>query len=285
MKSTPLAIPVATLLMTVPGHEAGAAVLFADPFGGTAGQTITAYDSDYTETNPAQTVYNTIASPGLTYSGLATGGLSANIGGSNAAYQGTIITKWTNDADFTDVTSSQAMYFSFLLNIPATTDLTTGGILGIQFQLSGQRDIKVGVANNGGNLYLGGSRNSTGAWTNYNVNPLVGTTMLVVGSIPAIPDTGYTNPTISLYLNPMDLTTQPGTATATFSGGNTNDGTNLTALSLLSIKAGATNARSFGYIDEVRFGTTWADVVPPIPEPAPALLGGIGLLALLRRRR
>ncbi len=107
----------------------------------------------------------------------------------------------------------------------------------------------------------------------------------MVGSIPAIPDTGYTNPTISLYLNPMDLTSQPDTATATFSGGNTNDGTNLTALSLLSIKAGATNARSFGYIDEVRFGTTWADVVPPIPEPTPALLGGIGLLLALPRRR
>jgi hypothetical protein len=36
-------------------------------------------------------------------------------------------------------------------------------------------------------------------------------------------------------------------------------------------------------LDEIRFGTTQADVL--IPEPSSALLGGLGLLVLLRRRR
>ncbi len=37
-------------------------------------------------------------------------------------------------------------------------------------------------------------------------------------------------------------------------------------------------------IDEIRFGTTLASV-GVIPEPSTALLGGLGFLALLRRRR
>lgn len=37
-------------------------------------------------------------------------------------------------------------------------------------------------------------------------------------------------------------------------------------------------------LDEIRFGVSAADVMP-IPEPSAALLGGLGLLALLRRRR
>ena len=37
-------------------------------------------------------------------------------------------------------------------------------------------------------------------------------------------------------------------------------------------------------IDEIRLGQTWLDVTS-IPEPSTALLGGLGLLALLRRRR
>ena len=37
-------------------------------------------------------------------------------------------------------------------------------------------------------------------------------------------------------------------------------------------------------IDEIRLGQTWLDVTS-VPEPTAALLGGLGLLALLRRRR
>jgi len=36
--------------------------------------------------------------------------------------------------------------------------------------------------------------------------------------------------------------------------------------------------------DEIRFGATFADV-SPVPEPSAALLGALGVLALLRRRR
>ena len=37
-------------------------------------------------------------------------------------------------------------------------------------------------------------------------------------------------------------------------------------------------------VDNLRVGTTWADVTP-VPEPAAAVLGGVGLLVLLLWRR
>ena len=45
------------------------------------------------------------------------------------------------------------------------------------------------------------------------------------------------------------------------------------------------NSGSAQIYDEIRFGASFADVVVAVPEPRAALLGGLGLLALLRRRR
>ena len=39
-----------------------------------------------------------------------------------------------------------------------------------------------------------------------------------------------------------------------------------------------------GYVDEIRFATTWAEAAP-VPEPATLCLLGLGGLALVRRRR
>lgn len=52
----------------------------------------------------------------------------------------------------------------------------------------------------------------------------------------------------------------------------------------LQLKVGGPNG-NYPAIDEIRVGETWADVTGVIPEPSSALLGGLGLLALLRRRR
>ena len=47
------------------------------------------------------------------------------------------------------------------------------------------------------------------------------------------------------------------------------------------------NGSGGGELDAIRLGTTWTDVtgVTVVPEASSALLGGLGLLALLRRRR
>ncbi len=70
---------------------------------------------------------------------------------------------------------------------------------------------------------------------------------------------------------------------AAFDSGNTSatyaDGIDASELDLLVINQG----RFENALDEIRVGTTFDAVV--IPEPTTALLGSIGLLALLRRRR
>jgi hypothetical protein len=86
--------------------------------------------------------------------------------------------------------------------------------------------------------------------------------------------------TVSLWLgatgSPVDVS---GTAVATASGLNL---ANLQGIRINGADFGGTGvAQSF---DNLIIGTTMFDV-DAIPEPSSALLGGLGLLALLRRRR
>jgi hypothetical protein len=93
-------------------------------------------------------------------------------------------------------------------------------------------------------------------------------------------DFGATD-TVSLFLNPTVGGTE-GTASATMT---TPAGETLIFSSFatfLGYNAGV------NFTDEIRFGSTWADVTPGvIPEPSTymMLLGGAGALMLLRRRR
>lgn len=71
-----------------------------------------------------------------------------------------------------------------------------------------------------------------------------------------------------------------GAAMASFSGTSTSTGSRVP--DNLLFKTGSSLANS--QFDEVRIGDSYASVAA-IPEPRAALLGGLGLLALLRRRR
>lgn len=81
---------------------------------------------------------------------------------------------------------------------------------------------------------------------------------------------------LTMWVDP-DLSGGPGSDP---SGGVSVTGLNLVAINNFRVGSGA-GGNSF---DEIRFGTTLADV-GVIPEPGSALLGGLGLMALLRRRR
>jgi hypothetical protein len=87
--------------------------------------------------------------------------------------------------------------------------------------------------------------------------------------------------TTSLYVNPT-LASEPGSAAIT--------GTRPTfTFNRIRLEGGLGNSSiRAGELDEIRIGTTWADVTPasPIPEPASlAVLGMISGMALLRRSR
>jgi hypothetical protein len=86
---------------------------------------------------------------------------------------------------------------------------------------------------------------------------------------------------MDLWINPSSSSYGGTAPTVTFSS---TAGTDTTA-AWTTFVIDPANAGTSGFFDELRVGTTWAEVVPAIPEPRAALLGGLGLLALLRRRR
>ena len=99
------------------------------------------------------------------------------------------------------------------------------------------------------------------------------TLMLVAGRFTW----GATSDTLDVYSVGTDLTL---TLTSTRTTAANYDQTLFDTISIGS-KASGTNLHLF---DEIRFGATMNDVLP-IPEPSAALLGGLGFLALFRRRR
>lgn len=147
---------------------------------------------------------------------------------------------------------------------------TTGGSVQSQFAQAGGANVNLAYASNGtffasGNGTIGG------------VNTMIGTP---VGSNFYVMAFDLDAGTMSAWYNP-DLAA-PGGADATYS----NIGLSTVTLDRLQLVfASAPNNFRF---DEVRVGTSFAEVTPftPIPEPTSAamLLGGMGLLALRRRR-
>lgn len=93
-----------------------------------------------------------------------------------------------------------------------------------------------------------------------------------------------TTDTVSLYLNPTVGGTEPGSVSASLT---TPAGEKLIFSSFATFLGYNSNSN---FIDEVRFGSTWADVTPAIaaiPEPSTFafLIGAFGLVAASTRRR
>jgi hypothetical protein len=101
------------------------------------------------------------------------------------------------------------------------------------------------------------------------------------------------NATVNLFVVKFDLSAAAGADNITVwlnptlgagdpSGGMAVTGTDMT-FDTLGIADYAANSAKW---DEIRWGTSFNDVTTaPIPEPSATILGGLGMLALLRRRR
>ncbi len=102
-----------------------------------------------------------------------------------------------------------------------------------------------------------------------------GTTRLIVGHIEW--GESGANDTLSLYAPGTDMVLGSAFSTASFID-------NQSVYDTLTFTARNNSSTEHTTIDEIRFGATLADVTP-VPEPSAALLGAVGALLLLRRRK
>ncbi len=214
----------------------------------------------------------------------ATSGGSYSYGGKQATYLLPIGAR----------SAGTTLYYSMLLQVSDITGLTTttGGIIaGFSNLASGSMvnpptSISALFAEAGadaGTFRLSVERNATPTSTNYSSEIPLGNTVFVVVAHQIVSSTN--NDVVSLWINPDVSTLGATPPTPTIQGVSTGGDANLSTGSFILYQRGS-NPAQFGNTgvtaDEIRIGTTWADVT--LPEPASVGFVVIGLAAMARRR-
>lgn len=214
----------------------------------------------------------TVASPGLAYVDSTLAQLSS--------------TGNRLDSDLSDNTS-----FASFRNLGNSYD-TNGQTIYISFlarmdeNVAGPRNRFAGVSlmGSGGEHFFMGAGGGSGTWGIDNKQSIANSSAAVTNLTLLVYRLDYTtgNPTsgtTSLFINP-DLANMPAVADVTLA--------NAPAFSFdqIRVHAGGFGENSLNEfeVDEIRIGTTWADVTP-VPEPMAATLFGAGLSGLALRRR
>lgn len=287
MKSkTRLRMAAFPLLAVLSSSLAQAAVLSHDSFSGyTAGElpfttspAVTGYtgnwtDIDFGDQEPAITTGSLVYADGL-YAGSSGDKVSVPVnpgGGEIDANDSGRVYRLLDSTLTVTGTTAGVLYMSFLFQSGQETGATTYQMLSLYNTSTSDanRNFDAGLTTNGG---------QTG--TSYNF-----------GADNAYTSTGVAaNTTVHLFVVKFDLSAtalsdsvtvwvDPTLGFGDAAGGTTVSGKDFTwdRLALSDYDGNSANW------DEIRFGTDFNAVT--IPEPGAALLGGLGMLALLRRRR
>lgn len=278
------ALPLLFVLSSAPAQ---AAVLSHDSFSGyTAGElpdnaapAVAGYTGNWTATNfGSQQPSITVGS--LVYSDAQYAGSSGDkvtvptntTGGEITASNSGRVYRSLDSTVAATATSQGALYLSFLFQSGQETGATTYQTLHLNQGTDGDanRTFDIGITNNGGfnglqyNFGVNGAYTGTGVTTDTTVRLFV--VKFDLSSAAASDSvTVWTNPTLGGVGDPT--------------GGVTVSGVNLVWNSLMFSDYDGNSAAW----DEVRFGTDFNSVT--VPEPGAALLGCLGALSLLRRRR
>ena len=202
-----------------------------------------------------------ITNGGQSYNTLTTAGNALNRGDDNIGVR----RNFTAQANGT-------YYTSFLFSVGADPASTYAGVT-----LGGHAYFGLAKVGSHSEFVAGNSFAATPVSSGITVQ--ANTTYLLVGKIVF---STTADDTVSLWVNPTSSKeTDAGSANAIYA----ND-TTLTALD--NIQAYQSTANYNMTIDELRLGTTWADVTPGLPTPEPASLGLVaagGYLMIRRRSR
>lgn len=205
--------------------------------------------------------YNVVA--GLTMPDLP----FATIGGA-AAGTGNINRSFTTSID-TD--TEGVWYVSFLLQRTGWVATSGSDFAYLEFPWNAKADWGVASNDKFNTANIGDSAEAPGA----NTSDVVFIVGKLVTHAPGTPDQIF----LKAYTTGSSIE-RAETANWTIVGGS-EDGSGINTT--LRLAAG-TLAGYQATFDEIRIGTTWADVVP-VPEPATALLLAAGMCSLLKRRR
>jgi len=237
------------------------------------------------QAGPAGNPQPTIAAGDLTVPGLFStgGGQSAAFGGNG---QSARINLSVGSGGFT----TGSVYFSFAMKLTDLSALTTNGTFWAGFNNSqGTQTTTPGTvvtrvmtrsATNGFNLGLQeGSQTVLGSLVWDSNVYTTSDTIFLVGSYTFGPGTG--DDVSQLWINPNVSTF--GAASAPGGALISNGGTDIARVASFVLYDRAANEPS-GAVDDLRFGLTWADVTPPVPEPFSIAFGAIGLAVFTGRR-
>jgi hypothetical protein len=290
-------------LIVFSSAPAFANLLIYEPFDYSAGSSITNQVDPYAPVGgPAWFSAGTAsATPHQVASGSLTGpsGFPASIGNS-----GSLLNADSNEYARMSLGSTYGpnatIYYSLLLDVPATNGLTTpnsnanannDGIIAFNNNSgagtkpntwAGELTMRLGATGN--TFDLGVRASTTAAGTTYwSADLTPGTTYFVVVGFTEGATAG-SGGLSSIWINPNSSTfgavsapTADGSTAGTYSATAGNDHTSSLIIGA-GIAAGADPNQTL--VDEIRVGTTWADVTT-VPEPATATLLGLGLFGLV----
>lgn len=201
-------------------------------------------------------------------------GLLATDGGRLTSGSTSVISGVTRNLTTPIGAAGTTRYVSFLVEPQAPLHQGVfNGFLGLLFETAGEPELFIGKPGGGaiGNYVLEDRGGSGQSVSNYLTTP--GETALLVVKAEFTP---IGNDRFTLYVNPVPGMPEPASASVIKSDANVGSVTGLTVYS--------TGAFS---LDEIRLGTTFADVTPVVPEPAAAsslALASLLLSSRIRRR-
>jgi hypothetical protein len=231
---------------------------FSYPAGSATG------DTGGTGFNGAYTGTGNIVAPGLTYPNLLTAGNTFTTASNNNGAFRLLATP-------IDTNTGGPLYISFLASLPQAAVPNYGG-LSLYSGGTTTEELFLGKPSNTNNYGYDVSGVAGGTGTN---GPTASTTPALLVYRLTFSAAGET---LNAYYNPTPGAAEPAVPGNTFVIPEGSFAATLTAIRLQS------GDQPINF-DEVRMGTTFADVTP-VPEPASAgLLAGVGALVLGRRRR